>query len=269
MRYALKQTNTLTAFTGITALNLWDARSLPSFSATTRKLETTQKESEKPLSESITLNKERQQSTHLNSLDYLIERIKRSPEARANFVESHVDKNISYQIRSLRDRQGLSQEELAAKVDMNQNAISRLESPERGRPTITTLKRLAAAFDVALVVRFVPFSKLVKWVSGTPFVEDGLSTESLAVPNFDEELKSGALELPATTITPEFIQPPDSNAEFWHEWVNSLRVDSSNLTVNANINSFHEMRTRTNDSRMAPLELVAKQAQEMETNPYA
>lgn len=78
-------------------------------------------------------------------------------------------------------------------VGMNQNAISRLESPERGRPTITTLKRLAEAFDVALVVHFVPFSQHLKWVSGTPFLDPGLSSFSLAPPSFREESEQGTL----------------------------------------------------------------------------
>ena len=78
---------------------------------------------------------------------------------------------------------------------MNQNAISRLESPRYGRATIGTLKRLAAAFDVALAVRFVPFSHLVNWVSGTPFVEYGLSTESLAVPSFEEEMERAGVKI--------------------------------------------------------------------------
>jgi transcriptional regulator with XRE-family HTH domain len=80
---------------------------------------------------------------------------------------------------------------------MNQNAISRLESPKRGRPTISTLKRLAGALDVALVVRFIPFSQYAKWYSGIPYVERGLSTESLAAPNFKEEMEGGAFTLDA------------------------------------------------------------------------
>lgn len=173
------------------------------YTPTIRKLETTERESERPQSESGTLSDEKQTSTHLNSKDQLIERIKRGPKDRAKFVASHVDKGIAYQIRALRDRQNMSQEELAALVGMNQNAISRLESPERGRPTITTLKRLAEAFDVALTVRFAPFSKLINWVSGTPFIEEGLSTESLAVPKFGEELQQGKLEITGRTIIPE------------------------------------------------------------------
>ena len=140
------------------------------------------------------LSAEKQQSTNLNSKRSLIRRIRRGKRARAEFVSSHVDKGIAYQIRALRDRQGLRQEDLMKMVEMNQNAISRLENPRYGKPTIRTLKRLAEAFDVALVVRFVPFSQLINWVSGTPFVENGLSTTTLAVPNFEEEEKEGALK---------------------------------------------------------------------------
>ncbi len=90
----------------------------------------------------------------------------------------------------MRDREKLSQEELAEKVGMNQNAISRLENPFYGKPTLTTLKRLAAAFDVGLVVRFVPFGELVDWVTGTPHINRGLSAESLSVPSFQIEMES-------------------------------------------------------------------------------
>src|SRR4029077_5992586 len=131
-------------------------------------------------------------------LDYLIERIKHGPKDRAKFVASHVDKGIAYQIRALRDRQELSQENLARVVGMNQNAISRLESPERGRPTITSLKRLAEAFDVALVVRFVPFSKLVNWVSGPSYIEEGISSDAMGVPSFAEEYAGGLLAATTT-----------------------------------------------------------------------
>jgi transcriptional regulator with XRE-family HTH domain len=82
---------------------------------------------------------------------------------------------------------------------MNQNAISRLESVSYGKPTITTLKRLAAALDVALIVRFVPFSELVDWVSETPRTINGLTTESLAVANFEIEEQSGVFDQPVKT----------------------------------------------------------------------
>ncbi|MGH9790429.1 MAG: helix-turn-helix domain-containing protein [Candidatus Acidiferrales bacterium] len=103
-----------------------------------------------------------------------------------------MSKTLVFQTRALRDREGWSQEKLASKVGMTQNQISRLENPSYGKATITTLKRIAAVFDVALVVRFVPFSQLADWVSGTPFVDPGLSMESLAVPSFSQENQAQA-----------------------------------------------------------------------------
>src|ERR1035437_1427998 len=164
---------------------------LSSYMEPTKKLEMTQRESEKLPSADFTSSEKKPESTDLNSIERLIERLSKSAADRMRFVDSHINKGIAYQIRALRDRQNLSQEELAELVGMNQNAISRLESPQRGRPTITTLKRLATAFDVGLVVQFVPFSKLAKWYSGTPYVERGLCTDSIAVPDFDEELETG------------------------------------------------------------------------------
>jgi transcriptional regulator with XRE-family HTH domain len=130
---------------------------------------------------------EKRQPTNLVSSKSLWSRLRRNPETRTRFVESHLSKTLALQIRILREQTRWSQEELARRVGMNQNAISRLEHPGYGKATITTLKRIASAFDVALVVRFQPFSQLVDWVSGTPFWEKGLSSESLGVLNFAEE----------------------------------------------------------------------------------
>jgi transcriptional regulator with XRE-family HTH domain len=123
----------------------------------------------------------------LNSIKTLIRRLRRGHSVRQKFVESQVSKGLAFQIRAMRDRLGLSQEELAQKTGMNQNAISRLESYSYGKPTLTTLKRLAAAFDVGLIVRFAPFSEMIYWASGTPYQNKGLSTESLFVPTFGIE----------------------------------------------------------------------------------
>lgn len=195
-----------TEFTDIAAQR--DSGSLSySFMELTRKSETMQKEKQKPQSDLAISRETKQQSTDLNSIERLLERLKRGPKDRAKFVDSQVNKGIAYQIRALRDRQDLSQEDLAQLTGMNQNAISRLESPTRGRPTISTLKRLAEALDVALVVRFVPFSQFAKWHSGTPYVERGLSTESLAAPSFTEETNVGAFNLDTATHQWLWIKP--------------------------------------------------------------
>jgi len=83
---------------------------------------------------------------------------------------------------------------------MNQNAISRLESPDYGKPTLTTLKRLAAAMDIGLAVRFVPFSELMDWVSGSPHVLEGLTHAALAVSDFEREETEGVFDNRGLTL---------------------------------------------------------------------
>jgi len=107
-------------------------------------------------------------------------------------VDSYLNKHLAFQLRTMRDDKGWSQQETAERARMTQNAISRLENPFYGKATLTTLKRIAATHDVALVVTFVPFSQLVDWVTGTPYVEKGLRPESMHTPAFNQEMTSGA-----------------------------------------------------------------------------
>src|ERR1700688_3541786 len=150
----------------------------------------------------------KQQSTNLVSKDSLWERLKRGADARTRFVESHLTKNLAFQIRALRDREDWSQGQLAEKVGMNQNAISRLENPSYGKATLTTLKRLAAAFDVALIVRFVPFGQLVDWASSTPRIDTGLSNFSLSPLSFQKELVSVEERQPSAAESGYPEKPP-------------------------------------------------------------
>jgi transcriptional regulator with XRE-family HTH domain len=64
------------------------------------------------------------------------------------------------QIRALREQRELDQKGLGSLADMRQPSISRLETPGN-TPTLKTLLRIASAFDVGLLVWFVPFSELV------------------------------------------------------------------------------------------------------------
>jgi transcriptional regulator with XRE-family HTH domain len=102
-------------------------------------------------------------------------------EYRDAYVSSGVDVGIAFQIRALRKQtsRNWSQAELAQQADMKQERISALENPSNV-PNIKTLKRLASAFDVGLIIRFVPFSELVNW-------ETNLSPTSLKVLSFDQE----------------------------------------------------------------------------------
>ena len=101
-------------------------------------------------------------------------------EYRDAFVSAHIDNGIPFQIRALRKRKGWTQKELAEHVGMKQERISALENPNYSKFTLSTLKKLASAFDVALIVRFAPFGELAKW-------ELELSPESLTPPSFEED----------------------------------------------------------------------------------
>jgi len=99
---------------------------------------------------------------------------------RDAFVSEHIDTGIPFQIRALRKQRKLTQKELSDITGMAQERISVAENPNYSRFNLKTLKRIASAFGVALIVRFVPISELVKW-------ELKLSSEALEAVSFDED----------------------------------------------------------------------------------
>jgi len=104
----------------------------------------------------------------------------KSKEYRDAFVAAHIQDGVSFQIRALRDQRKWNQRDLARALKVSQPAIAQYESPERAL-NLTTLQRVASAFDVALIVRFVPFSELARWA-------ENLSTSALQVPEFEHDL---------------------------------------------------------------------------------
>jgi len=110
----------------------------------------------------------------------LIKELK-SKEYRDAFVSAHIDTGIPFQVRALREQRGLTQKELAERAGMKQERISAIENPNyKNAFTLSTLKRLASAFDIALIVRFAPISQLVDW-------ELKLKPESLHAVSFNED----------------------------------------------------------------------------------
>lgn len=92
------------------------------------------------------------------------------------FVEAEIATTIPFQIRAMRQELGWTQADLAAKTGQQQATISDFENPNIGPKSIASLRKIAAAFDVALIVRFAPFSELVEWVAN-------LSQKDHAVPS--------------------------------------------------------------------------------------
>jgi transcriptional regulator with XRE-family HTH domain len=104
-----------------------------------------------------------------------------SKKYRDAYVTAEVTTGIAYQIRALREQRHWTQEELGRRLRKGQNAVSRLEDPDYGRLSVKTLTELANAFDVALLVKLVPFTKFFTEIADkTP--------QGLEAASFSEEL---------------------------------------------------------------------------------
>ncbi len=133
----------------------------------------------------------------------------RDPEYRKQLIDEHINVGIAFQIRSLRERQKLTQTKLAELMGDNnkQPMISEWEDPNYGKYTLTTLKDLAKAFDVGLLVRFVPFSTLINWTID-------LTSDVIAPPNFGEEEQFHVTALASATSYPVCTKDGDVYDEF-------------------------------------------------------
>jgi transcriptional regulator with XRE-family HTH domain len=110
----------------------------------------------------------------------LIQKLKRRKDYRAAFVASQISTGIPFQIRALRKQFNWSQNDLADATQMLQPRICAMEQAGYGDFTLNTLKKLAAAFDVGLLVRFAPFGELVNWA-------DSFSPDTFRVPRSTED----------------------------------------------------------------------------------
>ena len=114
----------------------------------------------------------------------LLKNLKENKKYREAFVAEHIATTIPFQLRAMRKKLRMTQKQLGKDAGMAPERITVLEDPNYARFTVSTLLRLADALDVALIVRFAPFSELLRWASN-------LSDEAVAVLPFEEEQKMG------------------------------------------------------------------------------
>lgn len=141
----------------------------------------------------------------------LIQKLRRRKDYREAFVASQISTGIPFQIRALRKQFNWSQKDLAEATQMLQPRICAMEQAGYGDFTLNTLKKLAAAFDVGLVVRFAPYGELVQWA-------DNFSPDTFGVPS--------AMHDPV--LTPGASRMADFLAPFPDE-----RMTASRVTVEA------------------------------------
>lgn len=106
----------------------------------------------------------------------LAKELLKNKEFRHFWSETYLRENIPFQLKTLRTERGLNQIEAGELLGKGQNGLSRLESPAYGRLTLQTLLEVARGYDVGLIVKFVPFSRLLREYEDVSFA--GLSAPS-------------------------------------------------------------------------------------------
>jgi transcriptional regulator with XRE-family HTH domain len=125
-------------------------------------------------------------------------------EYREAFVSAFLKRYILFQIRTIRKKRGISQQQLAKDAKVTQGVVSRAEDPDYGNLTFNTVLRIAAGYDLAFVGKFVRFSEFVKTM-------DEMSEDSLDLPSFLEECEqesAAAVKEPRPEKTAAVPVPP-------------------------------------------------------------
>ena len=99
-------------------------------------------------------------------------------DIRHKYLDSNIRYLLAMQVRAMRDARGWSKKELAEKVGMTEAEITRLENPRGRSMTLDKMKNIAQAFDVAVLIRFVPFSISKAALSPQSFSEESEALQS-------------------------------------------------------------------------------------------
>lgn len=132
-------------------------------------------------------------------------------EYREMFADELVGTSLAFQIRRLREARQLTQNDISGLTGKAQPTISQWEDPNYGRYTLSTLKELAAAFKVALLVRFVSFSELADWTVD-------VDPTRLIPPSYDDEYRTS---FAAISDSASLVAVSDYSPEHGH-----INVDS-------------------------------------------
>jgi transcriptional regulator with XRE-family HTH domain len=83
-----------------------------------------------------------------------------SKKYRYVFTDDRIRRGLPLQIRAIREARGWNQKQLGDAAGIPQANVSRIENTREKFLSFQTLLRIAEAFDMALVVKFAPFSEL-------------------------------------------------------------------------------------------------------------
>ena len=96
-----------------------------------------------------------------------------SKDARHAWLSGTINRLVAEQVRAMRRHRHWSQKELARRAGLHQPQIARIENGHLG--SVKTLRRIASAFDVALVIRFATWGECIEWVIAAPYLPPPVS----------------------------------------------------------------------------------------------
>jgi DNA-binding XRE family transcriptional regulator len=79
----------------------------------------------------------------------------KDPEFRAHYIEEKQALKLAMQIAEIREKKGLSQQQLAKLMGTSQQTISRIESGKYEGFTLKTLEKIAEATGMRVKIEFV------------------------------------------------------------------------------------------------------------------
>lgn len=133
----------------------------------------------------------------MNSMSERWDKLK-NKEYRDGYMEAQLDIEVPFQIRALRTSRGWSYEQLAKKSGIPKDQLAQLEEPGYVSLTPDILCQLASAFDVGLLVQFVPFSELVRRAAA-------FHPGTFNVVSFDDDALTDTVTTTATQVTVETV----------------------------------------------------------------
>lgn len=116
---------------------------------------------------------------------------------RHAYALAHVGDFLAMQVHSLRAHRGWTQKRLALESGHTQPQISNFET-NCENVNLATLHKLAEAFDVALIVKFVPFSEMGR--------ESMSARADIAIPSYEEEAPDAISYPIVTTSGPQMVR---------------------------------------------------------------
>lgn len=87
----------------------------------------------------------------INFKDYIDERLKKEPELAEGFWDGYEDFKVGVMLREARKKTGLTQEEMAHKINTTKSVISRIENHARDI-RLSTLEKFVKALGKKLTI---------------------------------------------------------------------------------------------------------------------